>query len=52
VAFARVCEARSKRFEGCLAAGYENEIVSTPCETVCLDSPDAPRATRYQGSAF
>jgi hypothetical protein len=45
-------EARRERFEGCLAAAYENEIVSTLCETVCIASPDAPRGTRYQGGAF
>jgi len=52
VASARSREARSERFEGCLAATYENEIVSTLCETVCIASPDAPRGTRYQGGAF
>src|SRR5258705_2320051 len=52
VASARAGEARSERFEGRLAAGYENEIVSTLRETVCIDSPDAPRSTRYQGGAF
>jgi len=52
VASARAREARSERFEGRLAAGYENEIVSALRETVCIDSPDAPRSTRYQGGAF
>jgi hypothetical protein len=44
VASARSREARSERFEGCLAATYENEIVSTLCETVCIASPDALEA--------
>src|SRR5229473_2091842 len=51
-ASARAREARSERFEGRLAAGYENQIVSTLCETVCIDSADAPRSTRYQGGAL
>src|SRR4029077_9173095 len=41
VASTRVCEARGERFKGRLAAGYENQIVSTLCETVCVDSADA-----------
>ncbi len=52
VASARAREARSERFEGRLAAAYKNEIVSALRETVCIDSPDAPRSTRYQGGAF
>src|SRR5258708_27237234 len=45
-------EARSERFEGRLAAAYENEIVATLCETVCIDSSDAPGTTGYQDCAF
>jgi hypothetical protein len=52
VASARAREARSKRFEGPLAARYENEIVSTLCETVRIASPDAPRRACHQGGAF
>jgi hypothetical protein len=52
VASACTREARSERFEGRLAAAYENEIVATLCETVCIDSSNAPGATRYQSSAF
>jgi hypothetical protein len=54
VASSRTREARSERFEGRLAAAYENEIVSTLCETVCVDSSntlEAPvtRAVPFDG---
>ena len=52
VASGRAREARSERFEGRFAAGYKNQIVSALCETVRIDSPDAPGGTRYQGGAF
>src|ERR1700746_3097466 len=47
VASTRVCEARGERFEGRLAAGYENQIVSTLCETVRIYSSDASGSTCY-----
>src|SRR5712675_2969240 len=42
-------EARSQRFEWRLAARHKDEIVSPFCETVCIDSSDAPRGAGYEG---
>jgi len=52
VASALAREARGECFERCLAAGYENQIVSSLCETLYIGSPDSPGGTCYHGGAF
>ena len=48
----RCAEEVLQLLEGFLASRYENEIVSTLCETVRIASPDAPRRACHQGGAF
>src|SRR6267143_1671552 len=41
-----------ERLERCLAAGHEDEVVATLCETVGIDGADAPGGAGDEGSAF